>query len=124
MRELRRSARSRGLLHELTMASEEQALQQAIAAIAQSDPLVKLLQQVRAGRMKPTDPGLLAVTESWLATYRKAVMTEGLTKQALRRIDPEPRLALLIDAGIVTSAHPSVTSLGENFQQAFARAND
>lgn len=106
------------------MASEEQVLQQAIAAIAQSDPLVKLLQQVKTGRMKSTDPGLAAVTESWLTTYRKVVAAEGLTKQALRRIDPEPRLALLIESGIVTSAHPSVTALVANFEQALARAND
>jgi len=106
------------------MASEEQALQQAIATIAQSDPLVKLLQQVKAGRMKPADPGLAAVTESWLATYRKAVMAEGLTKQALRRIDPAPRLALLLETGIITSAHPSVSALVAGFEQALARAND
>lgn len=106
------------------MASDEQALQQAIAAIASSDPLVKLLQQVKVGRMKPTDPGLAAVTQSWLATYRKAVATEGLTKQALRRIDPSPRLAVLIEAGIVTSTHLSVTSLVADFNQTLARAND
>jgi len=44
----------------------EQALQRAISAILQSDPLIKLLQQVRLGRMKPTDAGLRAVTESWM----------------------------------------------------------
>lgn len=106
------------------MDSEEQTLQEAIAAIAQSDPLVKLLQQVKVGRMKPTDPGLAAVTESWLATYRKAVMVEGLTKQALRRINPEPRLALLIETGIITSSHPFVLALVSNFEQALDRAND
>jgi len=106
------------------MASDEQALQQAIAAIAPSDPVVKLLQQVKVGRMKPTDPGLAAVTQSWLATYRKAVATEGLTKQALRRIDPAPRLAVLIEAGIVTATHPSVTSLIADFNQALAQTND
>ncbi len=106
------------------MDSDEQSLQRVIAAISSSDPLVKLLQQVKVGRMKPTDPGLAAVTQSWLETYRKAVATEGLTKQALRRIDPEPRLAVLIEAGIVTAAHPSVTSLLADFNQSFARAND
>jgi len=112
------------MLNELTMDSGEQALQQAIAAITQSDPLVKLLQQVRLGRMKPGDSGLLAVTESWLTTYRKVVATEGLTKRSLKRIDPAPRVAVLIDAGIVSADHPAVTALQVNFEQAFAHAND
>ncbi|MDH4252522.1 MAG: hypothetical protein OEV27_15185, partial [Nitrospira sp.] len=58
---------------------DEQAMQYAISSIAQSDPLIKLLQQVRLGRMKPTDAGLRAVTESWLGTYEKALATDGLT---------------------------------------------
>jgi len=106
------------------MESGEQVLQQAIATITQSDPLVKLLEQVRLGRMKPGDTGLLAVTESWLTTYRKVVATEGLTRQSLKRIDPAPRIAVLIDAGIVRADHPAVTALQVNFEQAFAHASD
>jgi hypothetical protein len=112
------------LFDELTMEAGEQVLQRAIATISQSDPLIKLLQQVQLGRMKPADAGLRAVTESWLATYQKAIATEGLTKQALKRIDPTPRVAMLIDTGIVTSDHPAVTALRANFEQAVARARD
>ncbi len=43
------------------MESGDQILQRAIATISQSDPLTKLLEQVKLGRMKPTDAGLRAV---------------------------------------------------------------
>jgi hypothetical protein len=99
-------------------------LAQAIATISQSDPIIKLLQQVMLGRMKPTDTGLRAVTESWLATYRKVLATEGLTRQALKRIDPMPRVAVLIHAGIVSSEHPIVTALKTSFEQALTRAEE
>jgi hypothetical protein len=90
---------------------DEQAVQRAIAAILQSDPLIKLLQQVRLGRMKPTDVGLRAVTESWLGIYEKALATDGLTHSGLRRLNPAPRLAVLIDAGVLTDDHQGVMSL-------------
>jgi hypothetical protein len=104
------------------MDPSEQTLQRAISTIAQSDPIVKLLQQVRLGKMKSTDAGLRAVTESWLATYQKAVGTDGLTKQALRRIDPAPRIRLLVQHGVVTADHPAVMALRASFEQARARA--
>jgi hypothetical protein len=100
----------------------EQALKQAISAISQSDPLIKLLQQVRLNRMKPTDPGLRAVTESWLGTYEKALATDGLTQFGLRRINPAPRLAILFDVGVLPNDHSGVQSLTAVYDQAFARA--
>jgi len=39
------------------MESGDQALQRAIATISQSDPLIKLLEQVKRGRMNPPMPG-------------------------------------------------------------------
>jgi hypothetical protein len=106
------------------MDSGEPALQQAIATIAQSDPLIKLLQQVQQGRMKPTDAGLRAVIESWLATYRKVVATKGLSRQALVRIDPTPRISVLIEKGIVTFDHPAVVVLHREFTEAIALARE
>lgn len=100
----------------------EQALQHAISAISQSDPLIKLLQQVRLRRMQPTDPGLLAVTESWLGIYEKALATEGLTQSGLRRLNPAPRLAVLLDAGVLLSQHPGVESLRAAYDRAIAHA--
>jgi hypothetical protein len=98
--------------------SGEQALHRAIAAISQSDPVIKLLQQVQLGRMKPTDGGLRAITESWLGTYEKALSTEGLTRSGLRRIDPGPRVGVLIDAGVLARDHPAVVSLRAAFDRA------
>jgi hypothetical protein len=101
---------------------DEQAVQRAISSIAQSDPLIKLLQQVRLGRMKPTDAGLRAVTESWLGTYEKALTTDGLTPSDLRRLNPTPRMAVLIDAGVLTDDHQGVTSLKASFNRLLSHA--
>jgi hypothetical protein len=103
--------------------SGDQALQRAISAILQSDPLIKLLQQVRLGRMKPTDVGLRAVTESWLGIYEKTLDTADLTRSGLRRIDPTPRLAALIDIGVLAVDHPGVVSLKASYDRAMARAS-
>ena len=106
------------------MESGDQALQRAIATISQSDPLVKLLNQVMLGRMKPTDAGLRAVTDSWLDTYRKAIESGGLSRQALRRIDPCPRLAVLIECGVLTGEQQTVTALRQSFDRAVAAATE
>jgi hypothetical protein len=101
---------------------DEQAVQRAISSIAQSDPLIKLLQQVRLGRMKPTDAGLRAVTESWLGAYEKALATDGLTQSSLRRLNPAPRLAVLIETGVLTDDHQGVASLKASFNRLLSHA--
>ena len=106
------------------MESGEQILQRAIATISQSDPITKLLEQVKLGRMKPTDAGLKAVTGSWLDTYQKIIESGGLTKQALRRIDPNPRLALLIECGVLTDEQQDVAALSTSFDRAVATATE
>jgi len=104
------------------MSDAELVLHLAIATISQSDPLIKLLEQVRLGRMKPTDAGLKAITESWLATYQKACDSPGLTKQALLRIDPTPRVAVLMQHGVLPHDHAGVKALVASFEQAMDRA--
>lgn len=106
------------------MDASELAIQRAIATISSSDPLIKLLDQVKLGRMKPTDAGLRAVTESWLATYQKSLETAGLTKQALRRIDPSPRLAVLTDRGVLAPDHPGVNALLASFERVVSSATE
>ena len=106
------------------MESGDQALQRAIAAISLSDPLTKLLEQVRLGRIKPTDAGLRAVTDSWMGTYQKVIESGGLTSQALRRIDPRPRLAVLIECGVLTSEQRAVAALRTSFERAVAAATE
>jgi len=106
------------------MESGDQTLQRAIATIAQSDPLTKLLEQVKLGRMKPTDAGLRAVTESWIGTYQRIIESGGFTRQALRRIDPNPRVAILIECGVLTGEQQAVTALRTSFEQAVAAATE
>ena len=97
-------------------------LQRAIGTIGQSDPIVKLLQQVKLGRMKAGDAGLRAVVEAWHGTYEKMIKTEGLTQAALRRLDPAPRVAVLLEAGVLQSDQPAVRGLAATFSQALANA--
>ena len=106
------------------MESGDQVLEHAIATISQSDPLIKLLEQVKLGRMKPTDVGLRAVTDSWLDTYRKVIESSELNRQALRRIDPHPRLAVLIECGVLTSAEQAVAALHTSFERAVVTATE
>jgi len=106
------------------MESGEQTLQRAIATISQSDPLTKLLEQVKLGRMKPTDAGLRAVTDSWIGTYQTVIESGGLTRQALRRIDPNPRVAMLINCGVLAGEQPAVIALRTSFERAVAAATE
>lgn len=106
------------------MESGDQALQRAISTISQSDPLIKLLEQVKLGRMKPTDTGLRAVTDSWMSTYKKIIESGGFTRLALRRIDPHPRVAILIECGVLTGEEQSVTTLRTSFERAVAAATE
>jgi len=106
------------------MESGDQTLQRAIATIAQSDPLTKLLEQVKLGRMKPTDAGLRAVTESWIGTYQRIIESGGFTRQALRRIDPNLRVAILIECGVLTGEQQAVTALRTSFERAVAAATE
>jgi hypothetical protein len=101
----------------------EELLQRAIGIIGQSDPIIKLLQQVKLGKMKPEDAGLRAVIESWLGTYEKVIRTEGLTQAALRRIDPAPRVAVLLDAGVLQADHTAVQGLERAFSEAISQAS-
>ncbi|MCP9469437.1 MAG: hypothetical protein NNA31_05475 [Nitrospira sp.] len=98
----------------------EQVLQRAISTIAQVDPLIKLIHQVRLGRLKPADAGLRAVTESWIETYERMLALEGLTRSGLRRLDPAPRVAVLIEVGVLAPDHQAVERLSASFHRAMA----
>jgi hypothetical protein len=100
----------------------EQVLLQAIHTISQSDPITKLLQEVRLGRMKPTDAGLRAITEAWLGTYKKVLETVRLDRTALAKLDPSPRLDVLSDAGILPADHEAAASLRAAFEKAMSGA--
>lgn len=97
-------------------------IEQAIGTLSQSDPIIKLLQQVKLGRMKPTDAGLRAVTDAWLGTYRKVLETVEFDRGSLLRIDPSPRLSILIEAGVLPGDHPAVRDLRDLFNKRLAEA--
>ena len=99
-----------------------QTLTRAISTISQSDPLIKLLQQVRIGRMHATDAGLRAITESWLDIYEQALNMDGFTRFDLRRLNPAPRLAVLIQTGVLSNDHPALISLQASYERALSRA--
>ena len=93
-------------------------LQMAINRLSQGDPLIKLLEQVKLGRMKPTDPGLRAVMETWLRTYSKTLEeAAGWDALSLRRIDPRPRLAVLKDHGVLPDDHAFAKLLFETYER-------
>lgn len=98
-------------------------IDQAIQTLSQSDPIVKLLQQVKLGRMNPNDAGLRAITETWLGTYRQVIAGGTLDAAALRRLDPGPRLATLIEAGVLAADHAAVKALTAAFEEALANGN-
>ena len=83
-----------------------------------------MLEQVKLGRMKPTDAGLRAVIDSWMGTYQKIIESGGFTSQALRRIDPHPRLAVLIECGVLTGEQQAVAALRTSFERAVAAATE
>jgi hypothetical protein len=101
----------------------QEFLDRAIGKVSQSDPLIKLLQEVRLGRMKPTDAGLRAITESWLETYRQVLdAAHGVDPSVLRRLDPSPRLEVLIMSGILPPDHPGALAVRTTFEHAMAGA--
>ncbi len=102
--------------------SNEQTIRQAIHTLSQSDPIVKLLAEVKLGRMKPSDPGLRAITESWLGTYKKVLETARLDRTATLRLDPSPRLEVLTAAGVLPADHGGAASLRAAFEKALSGA--
>ena len=105
------------------MTDKNQLLDQAIDRLSASDPIIKLLQKVKLGRMKPTDVGLRAITESWIETYRQVLQSvKELDGFALPRLDPRPRLEFLIAAGVLSTDHPGVVNLNTSFTQMLADA--
>ncbi len=99
------------------MDEQEDQVRRAIGTLLQSDPLIKLLQEVRLGRMKPTDPGLRAVTESWIGVYAQVLKSQSVPAASLLRLDPAPRLQVLVDAGVLSWDHPGTKDLRELFQR-------
>ena len=99
------------------MEQTEEQMRRAIGTLLQSDPLIKLLQEVRLGRMKAADPGLRAVTESWMEVYAQVLEAQPVPPEFLPRLDPTPRLQVLVDAGVLSWDHAGTQRLRDVFQR-------
>ena len=95
------------------------ALWSFLAVIGWFIGVLFIVGEVRQGRMQAGDPGLRAITEAWLSSYRQVLEKgEVLDQQALRRLDPSPRLELLIEAGIMPADHQGIEQLRAVYREA------
>ncbi len=81
--------------------------------LQRSDPIPKLLPQVRIGRMPKDSPALSAILESWLEAFVQ-VLKDGqavLNVEGVLRLDPNPRIAVLIEAGVLAEDQPHVQAV-------------
>lgn len=95
---------------------EEDRVRRAIRTLSQSDPLLKLLEQVKLRRMKATDAGLRAITESWLSTYQQTLVCESFGGAELARLDPSPRLDVLVESGMLEADNAALLSLKSRYE--------
>ncbi|MEP6600890.1 MAG: hypothetical protein ABJB49_03675 [Nitrospirota bacterium] len=88
----------------------QEFLNRALPLLQRSDPIPKLLPQVRLGRMPRDSPALQAIISSWLEAF-VTVLKDGervLDVNGVLRLDPNPRLAVLVEAGLVEGNDPQV----------------
>jgi len=106
------------------METPEQFLDRAMKLLQRSDPIPKLLPQVRLGRMPKDSPALTAILDSWLEAFvqvlkdAQAVLDVG----GVKRLDPNPRLAVLVEAGVLAEDHPQVKTLRDAWSEALRAA--
>ena len=92
------------------METPEDFLNRAFVLLHRTDPIPKLLEQVRLGRMPKDSPALQAIISSWLEAF-VTVLKDGervLDVNGVLRLDPNPRLAVLLEAGLVADNDPHV----------------
>jgi hypothetical protein len=104
--------------------TSEQFLDRAMKLLQRSDPIPKLLPQVRLGRMAKDSPSLIAILESWLEAFMQ-VLKDGqavLNVEGALRLDPNPRIAVLIEAGVLTEDQPYVQTVRNAWSAALQAA--
>ena len=108
------------------METSEQFLDRAMTLLQRSDPIPKLLPQVRLGRMAPDSPALIAILESWLEAFVQ-VLKDGqavLNVEGVKRLDPNPRLAVLLEAGVLAENQPHVQTIRDAWSAALQAARE
>ena len=102
------------------METSEQFLDRAMQHLQRSDPIPKLLPQVRIGRMAPDSPALAAIMDSWLEAFVQ-VLKDGqpvLDVQGVLRLDPNPRIAVLVEAGVLAENQTYVQAVRDAYAAA------
>ena len=102
------------------METSEQFLDRAMKLLQRSDPIPKLLPQVRIGRMPKDSLALAAIIDSWLEAFAR-VLKDGqavLDVEGVLRLDPNPRLAVLVEAGVLAGDQPQVQAVREAWSAA------
>ena len=92
--------------------------------LQRSDPIPKLLPQVRLGRMPKDSPALIAILESWLEAFIQ-VLKDGqtvLNVEGVLRLDPNPRIAVLVEAGVLAEDQPYVRTVRAAWSEALRAA--
>ena len=106
------------------METSEQFLDRAMAMLQRSDPIPKLLPQVRIGRMPKDSPALIAILESWLEAFVQ-VLKDGqavLNVEGVLRLDPGPRIAVLVESGVLAENQPYVQAARDAWSAALRAA--
>ena len=112
--------------YDFLMETPEQFLDRAMKLLQRSDPIPKLLPQVRIGRMPKDSPALAAIIDSWLEAFVQ-VLKDGqavLDVEGVKRLDPSPRIAVLVEAGVLVEDHPQVKALREAWSAALHAARE
>jgi hypothetical protein len=97
------------------MDDSEQFLDHAMTMLKSVDPIPKLLPQVRLSRMPKDSPALIAIIDSWLDVYAQVLKAgQGvLDAVGVLRLDPNPRIAVLVEAGVLAEDHPPAQAVRE-----------
>ena len=106
------------------MESPQAFLDRVVPLLQRSDPIPKLLPQVRLGRMGTDSPALLAIISSWLETFL-TVLREAesvLDVNGVLRLDPTSRIAVLVEAGVLSEDDLNVRTVRSAYATALAAA--
>src|SRR2546428_13897664 len=102
----------------------EQVRGRTMKMLQRSDPSPKLLPQVRLGRMPKDSRALTAILESWLEAVVQVLKDAHgvLDVGGVLRLGPNPRIAVLVEAGVLAEDHLHVKSLPDAWSEALRAA--
>jgi hypothetical protein len=74
--------------------------------------------------MAPDSPALAAILDSWMETFVQ-VLKDGqavLSVEGVLRLDPNPRIAVLVEAGVLAEIQPYVQAVRDAWSEALQAA--